>query len=261
MTETIGIESIGERLHKARLKKKATIDEVYKDTKIHPKVLAALEEDRYDEFLSPTYAKAFLKSYCRYLEVDANKILGDYDKVQSRKEPLKPMPDTRGEHKYPLFLKVNWTQYTDLAKKWAVPAAVGIAGLFLGIYLIVLASKVILKVKNIKFSKAKVTAVAAKPKPSITKPLTIAQGQPLSLIVRAKGDVWLEVKADGKTVFKSVLRKGSVETYKADEKFQLWTGKGEFLELVLNGNKLGSPGNGVIRSVNLTREGLTIENK
>ncbi|MBI4335665.1 MAG: helix-turn-helix domain-containing protein, partial [Candidatus Omnitrophica bacterium] len=85
MTEEQGtIESIGARLHKARLKKKVTVDQVYKDIKVHPKVITALEEDRYSDFLNPTYIKAFLKSYCRYLELDCNRLLADYDKCRAQ---------------------------------------------------------------------------------------------------------------------------------------------------------------------------------
>ncbi|MBI4336131.1 MAG: hypothetical protein HY589_05695, partial [Candidatus Omnitrophica bacterium] len=60
---------------------------------------------------------------------------------------------------------------------------------------------------------------------------------------------------------KSTLKKGSVETYKANEGFQIWTGKGEYLDLAVNGVPLGSPGNGVIKKILLTREGFMIEDK
>lgn len=259
MTEGSQVESIGARLHKARLKKKATIEQVYKDTKIHPKILTALEEDRHDEFLNPTYIKAFLKSYCRYLDLDANKIIADYDVV--RKEPPKEALNIQQKEKPIALSNINWEEYIKLGKKWLLPILGGILAVFLIISIISLASKTVKKVRNAKIFSKKAAVVAEPKEPSVTKPLSIPQGQPLTLIVKTKGDVWLEVKSDGKTVFKSVLKKGSVEAYKADEKFQLWTGKGEFLDLVLNGNPLGSPGAGVIKKIILTREGLKIDKK
>lgn len=260
MSEINSVESIGERLHKARLKKKVTIDEVYKDTKIHPKVLIALEEDRYDEFLSSTYIKAFIKSYCRYLDLDANKILDDYDKLRG-KETIKPVLELE-EAKQPFVIQTDWQKYIiKFGKKWALPIIAGIAGVFLAISLIILTSKAVGKIKNAIAARPKIKITETQPEPSIKKPLTIPQGQPLNLIIKTKGDVWLEVKTDEKTVFKSVLKKGNVEAYKADEKIQLWTGKGEFVDLVLNGNPLGSPGNGVIKNILLTREGLRVDKK
>lgn len=261
MTEEFQTESIGARLHKARLKRKATIEQVYKDIKIHPKIVSALEEDRYDDFLNPTYVKAFLKSYCRYLKIDANRILTDYDKLkkETAKQPsleIKFKQESAG-----LFSDIDWQRYLLLGKKWMLPILSGILVVFLGIFLLTFVSRAIKKVKESRFFRPKIAAVTEPKEPTVIKPLSIPQGQPLTLIVKTKGDVWLEVKSDGKTVFRSILKKGSTEIYKADEKFQLWTGKGEYLDLILNGNSLGSPGGGVIKNIILTREGLKIEKR
>lgn len=259
MTEVGQAESIGARLHKARLRKKATIEQVYKDIKIHPKILTALEEDRYDEFLNPTYIKAFLKGYCRYLDLDANKIISDYDAI--RKEPQRAVPNIQQKEKPELFSNIDWKAYISLGKKWFLPVLGGILAVFLTISVISLASRAVKKIRNSGAFSKKTPVSAESREAPVTKPLSIPKGQPLTLIVKTKGDVWLEVKSDEKTVFKSVLKKGSVEAYKADEKFQLWTGKGEFLDLVLNGNPLGSPGGGVIKKIVLTREGLKIDKR
>jgi cytoskeleton protein RodZ len=259
MTEANQIESIGARLHKARLRKKVTVEQVYKDIRIHPRIITALEEDRYEDFLSPIYSKAFLKSYCRYLEVDANKLLSDYDRTQ--KEAGKSDPDQRKQQKSDTFSRINWNEYLKLGKKWALPVLGGVIAVFLSLYLISLAGKVVKKITNLGASKRQTITAAKTKESSMIKTVSIPQGQPLNLIVKTKGDVWLEIRSDDKTIFKSTLKKGSVETYRAEQKFQLWTGKGEFLELVLNGNPLGSPGNGVIKNIVLTREGLKIEKK
>jgi len=245
----VTIESIGARLNKARLKKKVTVDQVYKDIKIHPKIVTALEEDRYEDSMSPTYIRAFLKSYCRYLALDANKIMADYGKLRKQEPRVALEIAPKKEAQAASSIDIN--KYLGLAKQWLFPVAAGIIVFFIAISLIALASKAIKKISS---------AGPAGPKTAVP-PLSIPAAQPLALIVKTKGDTWLEVKSDGKTVFKSVLKKGSVETYKANDKFQLWTGKGEYLDLTLNGNPLGSPGNGVIKRISLTREGLTIEKK
>jgi len=200
-------ESIGEQLRKARLKKRVSIDEVYRETKIHPKVLNALEEDKYDEFLSPTYAKAFLKSYCRYLDVNADKILAGNDNLH--KVSQKPILEIKSEVKKPFASNINWPRYGKLAKKWALPVGVGVVGIFLGIALITLTSKAIKKIKTSRLFKPKTQAEETISDPAIRKPLSIPKKEPLTLIVKTKGDVWLKVKSDGKTVFQNVLKKGT----------------------------------------------------
>jgi cytoskeletal protein RodZ len=257
--ETQGtIESIGARLNRARLKKKVTIDQVYKDIKIHPKIISALEEDRYEEFLSPIYIKAFLKSYCRYLDIDASKLLSDYDKMDTPepKVTLRVMP--KETPRQPAS-NIEWNKYLDAARQWLLPIAAGVIVFFVAASLIMLAGRAIKKASTLK--RPRPTAAVQQKEPFVTKPLLIPAGQPLTLIVKTRGDVWLEVKSDGKTVFKSVLKKGSAEAYKANDSFQLWTGKGEYLDLILNGNRLGSPGGGVIKKILLNREGLTVEKK
>jgi cytoskeletal protein RodZ len=238
----VQIESIGARLNRARLRKKLTVDQVYKDIKIHPKIIAALEEDRYEEFMSSIYIKAFLKSYCRYLDIDANRIMADYDKLR-KQEPN-------------IVLEI-----APKKEAWIFPVAAGVIVFFIALFLITLTAKGVKGVVNAKSAKSKATAPAESKEAASIKPLSIPASQNLTLIVKTKGDVWLSIKSDDKTVFKSTLKKGSVETYRADNKFQLWTGKGEYVDLTLNGNPLGSPGNGVIRNISLTREGLTVEKK
>lgn len=258
-------ESVGERLHKARLKKKVTIEQAHKDTKIHPKVLAALEEDRHSEVLSPTYVKAFLRSYCKYLELDASGILEDYDASNKRTAEPTLKIKVKEEPKENILQNIKLDQYLNLAKKWAAPAGAVILGVILGVFLIFLTTKAIKKIRHASVFKGKPNleaSVETSPREgAIIKPLSIPENQALTLIARTKADVWLEVDADGKSVYKGLLKKGSVEAYKADEKFQLLTGKGEFLDLTLNGNPLGSPGDGVIKKIILTRKGLKIDKK
>ncbi|MCX5715562.1 MAG: DUF4115 domain-containing protein [Candidatus Omnitrophica bacterium] len=265
-------ETIGQRLHRARLRKKVTIDQAYKDIKVHPKILSALEEDRYEEILSPTYVKAFLKSYCRYLDLDSNKILEDFSNIVQKDAPKPTLtvktsaPKSGGR----VFADPDWGKYINTGKRVVLPVLSGIAVFFLSVFIIISAARTVKKMAAQKAAagpKAVVSQRApektkAKETPSaIIKELSIPKDQPLTLIVKTKDSVWLQVRSDGKIMFQNVLKKGSVEAYKAQDTFQIWTGKAEFLDLVLNGNPLGSPGNGVIRKISLTHQGLKVEKK
>ncbi|MFH1245073.1 MAG: RodZ domain-containing protein [Candidatus Omnitrophota bacterium] len=76
---------IGEKLKKARLEKNISLDEVFKQTKIHPRVLAALEENQAEEQLSLIYIKSFIKSYAQYLGLDARALLDEYSCNSAKK--------------------------------------------------------------------------------------------------------------------------------------------------------------------------------
>ena len=49
------MQNVGEKLKKARLEKGLSLDEVYRQTRIHLRVLEALEEDRAHNLLSFIY--------------------------------------------------------------------------------------------------------------------------------------------------------------------------------------------------------------
>src|SRR5215211_3657911 len=64
------VESVGKKLHQARLQRGLTIDEAAHATKLRPDKIAALEADDYSRFANNIYAKGFLQIYGRFLKVD-----------------------------------------------------------------------------------------------------------------------------------------------------------------------------------------------
>ena len=66
------VETVGKKLHQARLKRGLTIDEAAHATKLRPDKIAALENDDYTRFANNTYARGFLQIYARYLGVDVS---------------------------------------------------------------------------------------------------------------------------------------------------------------------------------------------
>lgn len=67
--------SFGQILRAAREAKSLTLLDVAHRTRIPPNRLQQLEEDNYAAFGSMAYAKSFLKTYSRYLGVDASETL------------------------------------------------------------------------------------------------------------------------------------------------------------------------------------------
>lgn len=68
------VDSIGKKLEAARVKKKITIEDVARATKIRPGRIADIERDDYSNFPSLTYAKGFVTIYAKYLDVDASEV-------------------------------------------------------------------------------------------------------------------------------------------------------------------------------------------
>src|SRR3954468_23964695 len=73
------VESVGKKLHQARLQRGLTIDEAAHATKLRPDKIAALESDDYSRFANNIYAKGFLQIYGRFLKVDVEEFARTLD--------------------------------------------------------------------------------------------------------------------------------------------------------------------------------------
>lgn len=241
-------ESIGSRLKNARAKLGLSLDEAYSKTKIHPRILEALEEDRGEEVLSRIYIKSFLKHYSDYLGLDTGELVKNTFPSLLVREP-QPKSGQGIESKQK-FLLLAVTVISIILLVWLV----GYAGIKLvtGLWGFFTRSPVAVSTE----------APAGKEAPVPVKAMAgfqpIARNEELVLELKAVKDVWIDVKSDGKTVFRRILPKGSVENWKAGDSIKLWLGKAEAVELTLNGQPLGSPGRGVIKNILITRKGMKI---
>lgn len=70
---------IGERLEEGRKRKGVSIREAAEATKIRGDYLLAMEDNSFEIPLPQIYIRGFLKNYARYLKLDPNKLLTDFD--------------------------------------------------------------------------------------------------------------------------------------------------------------------------------------
>lgn len=73
------MQSIGQRLEEARNRKGISLREAAEATKIRSDFLGYFEQDKFDYDLPEIYRRGFLKNYARYLQLDPEKIITDYD--------------------------------------------------------------------------------------------------------------------------------------------------------------------------------------
>ena len=83
------MESVGKYLKAERESQKLSLQEVSEATKIREPLLRAIEEDRYDLISAPVYVKGFLDAYARYLGLDSNEIILQYQENYGKKTHLK----------------------------------------------------------------------------------------------------------------------------------------------------------------------------
>ena len=76
------MQSIGERLEEARKRKGISLREAAEVTKIRSDFLGYIEQNKMDFELPEIYKRGFLKNYARYLKLDVDKIMTDYNAQQ-----------------------------------------------------------------------------------------------------------------------------------------------------------------------------------
>ncbi|MFH1406632.1 MAG: RodZ domain-containing protein [Candidatus Omnitrophota bacterium] len=243
--------NLGEKLKQAREEKNISLDKANQETKIHLSVLSAFEENKFDA-LSPTYIKSFLKKYAEYLKLNEEEVLNEYMLLCPQKATvlLEPVTTSTVSHKDKEERKA--INLKPLIKKTAIVAVSVIAAYFL----IIAGHKLFVGIGSKIKTAPKKTKLAQKPQPKQNFPV-ISAGTALKLTMATSDEVWMQVKCDGKTVFQNILPKGSVKKLEAQKSIELWTGKGHALSLDLNGYNLGSPGQGVIKNLVITREGMS----
>jgi cytoskeletal protein RodZ len=113
-------ESVGRKLQQARLARKLEIEDVAERTKIRPDRIIDLEADEYSHFPNLTYAKSFLAKYARFLGLDIQPELDDFQISREISmgdyQYLSSMPPHNAQH-------ARWTQRIQ-PKGFRVPPVV-----------------------------------------------------------------------------------------------------------------------------------------
>jgi cytoskeletal protein RodZ len=112
------VESVGRKLQQARLAGKLEIEDVAERTKIRPDRIIDLEADEYSHFPNLTYAKSFLAKYARFLGLDIQQELDNF-----QISPEISMGDYQYLSSVPPHSAQRWTQRIQ-PKGFRVPPAV-----------------------------------------------------------------------------------------------------------------------------------------
>ncbi len=82
----LDIGTIGQRLSAGRKVKGVSISEAAKETRILSKYILAMESDDFSSLSAPVYVKGFIRMYAKYLEIDAEPLVKDYQREYQEDE-------------------------------------------------------------------------------------------------------------------------------------------------------------------------------
>jgi transcriptional regulator with XRE-family HTH domain len=240
------MESVGELLRKEREAQGKSLADVAKVTKLSPRILGALEEDRYSALPGIVYVKGHLKTYARFLGLNEDELIGKYMRLTQQQE-------TKELDEWDAVELELHEQKKRTNRTWVV-IAVGVVAVVAVVFLVS---------KWRAPSPGEEVPLVNNELRATTGADTMIEWHRLELMVAAKERTWVKVSVDGTVVSDLTLEAGEKKRWEADEKFSLDVGNGGALELYLGGKPLGTAGTGprLVEGLVVTEKGVSRETK
>jgi cytoskeleton protein RodZ len=235
--------TFGERLKREREMREVSLKEVTTATRIGPRFLEALENEEWEKLPGGIFNRGFVRSVARYLGLDEENLLAEYDLAHG--EPSMPAPQPY-ENKIPR--PPIWVPILAVLGLLAVLGGL-IAG---GIYgwRRYAAHRAAKRSSSSSLPPAQIRAEAGAATPSAAADLTsrAATGSasvPLDLSVSTSAATRVRIVADGAVLLDGELPAGETRHYSASKQFEVTAANSSAVLLELNGRAMppvGSPG-------------------
>jgi len=246
--------NFGERLKRERELREVSLEEITTATRIGLPFLEALENEDWSKLPGGVFNRGFVRTIARYLGLDEEAFLAEYDVAFKEQIPPRPEPP---EDRIPS------------PPRW-VPIALGVA------LLVLLAALVIGGIYGLRYLAARRTRKAAMAPTATALPYSESQisgsstsapssapgaqslyAPPLDLLVSPGAPTHLRIVADGNLLFDTIIHPGENRHFAASDEFEVTVDDSSAVLLELNGQAmppLGLPGSsGTIR---LSRQDL-----
>jgi cytoskeleton protein RodZ len=215
---------VGARLRRARIKRGIELVQASRGTRIKPRYLEALERDApLEEFPAPVYARAFLREYAQWLGLDPKPLVESF-------------VDEHPQHETPLVLPAPVQKAPGRWSRRILPA----------MSIAVLVTLLILSIRTGTPPRAPLSAIPspASQRPAIEATATVPEPSTRGILLAVsvvEGPSWIRVTSDGRMVAQTTMRPGSVDTFKANRRLDVWLGNAGAARLTLNGRSIAIP--------------------
>jgi cytoskeleton protein RodZ len=228
----VGLLGIGNMLKDAREARGLTLEKVEAETKIRKKYISAMEQDEFQTLPGPIYARAFLKNYAKYLNIDTEEIL------EALKE-IHPGENVQAETAKPVDKAVK---KAGLTRYWLY---------FVGVLLVAaVAASIYYGARGITANRgAAVEGENQAAVEAISQDDTQQQAPPqdnspkitgVNVVLNVKSDrSWTNVIVDGIQVFQGEIMAGESKSFEGKENILVTLGNAGAVEVLENGKSIG----------------------
>ena len=152
------MKNIGLKLKEKRIQNGLSIDEVAEDLKLRPSQIESIEEGRKDDFKDIFYLKYFIRDYAKYLGLDSDKMLDEFNEYlfdETSKIPVDMIKEAKKEKSEVVSNEKVSTYTKSYKKKLGVPKIV--IGLIALVVLIIVGYILVSNYKGNDFSDKNIT--------------------------------------------------------------------------------------------------------
>jgi cytoskeleton protein RodZ len=233
--------TFGERLKREREMREVSLKEVTTATRIGPRFLEALENEEWDKLPGGIFNRGFVRSIARYLGLDEENLLAEYDMARGEQNLPVPQPYENKIPRPPIWIPI-------LAVLALLAVFVGlIAG---GIYgwRRYAAHRAAKRASSSALLPAQTQAGTATVIPaadSAVVPASSSATVPLDLAVSTSAATRVRILADGTLLLDAELPAGETRHFSARQQFEVTASDSSAVLLELNGRAMppvGTPG-------------------
>ena len=228
-------------------------DDVFKKIRIRTRYIEAIENSEFDQLPDPVYTKNFIKTYARFLNIDENPVLQDYDAYlnahrEEQTPPPEPPPETKSFFASFAARKNYWgillvliifiSIWLILKQNQSVPEDINTPAATSG------ASDATLSTAPV-FTDSRASAAVPAPETGVAAdPPATTDAKKSVLLITAGQETWLRIKPDNSPPVQLLLKPG--EKFESSEEFfNLDIGNAGGIKIQYKGRSienLGKPG-------------------
>ncbi len=99
---------LGARLRSERKRQNLSREQIAEELRLEPRVLQALEDERFEDLVAPVFARGYLRQYGKKLGLDCEGLLREYDRLTEHSDIEVPPPQSVAVRAMELQLSRRW---------------------------------------------------------------------------------------------------------------------------------------------------------
>jgi len=262
------MNDLAEKLKKARLDRKLTIQQVSEDTAVRSYIIENFENGKFN-FLPDVYINSFIKTLLKYYKISADVIPEDKNIEKDKNQVVEKKSELIQKNKNNLNPEILSLKEQFRKKEVKKVSKISLYNyIIFGLLFVSIVVTIIITIISLKGNNENITEKKVNDNQNDTIKIEVDKqnilsyfktGDSLNLRAIAKDTAWIRVIADNKKYYEQLLKKGEIKEWNAYEFFMVDIGNVGAITLYRNNQELplfGKPGT-VAKNIKITADNVT----